>query len=558
MSKLLIWMLAGCGIVIALDVGWWLYAPHSFAECILHYAAALANAHEVVGELCEARFPSDKTLDGLAAKSHVIAFWIVFAAAFFAALAAIKWYLSKRNVSGLASNIQAKMQQKHAELPAPEVAVVTTAADPTTVRIEASILDPMNRLIEDRSAHESRLREEPENFLSTAFTKLFSIFSFRGRANRSFYVCWCLLAMTVVIAPALAPFTAEARSIRGWITIFVVYLSLVVQVRRLHDLSLRGWFVIFGLIPYVGAFGLLFYSCFNPGNAESNRFGEPPSKSSGHVIPLLVTLACVVLLTAVVNFVWKAPTIKIKPVASTVPLVSAKPLGDASKIISAPATLQTLEAKTASEIYLANAESVVVIESFDAKGKLEKLGSGVVLPGGTVATNCHVLENGSAFEVVDSDKTHGALLRYRNNKRDVCGLAVPGLSRRAITFGTVRDLKIGESVYAIGSPEGLNLTLSAGIVSGLRAYNNGQYIQTTAAISPGSSGGGLFDQSGKLVGLTTFFVGKGQNLNFALPVEWVKEILVDVNADRPVRTMQATPSPPHGFVVEATGQVGRN
>jgi tetratricopeptide (TPR) repeat protein len=79
-------------------------------------------------------------------------------------------------------------------------------------------------------------------------------------------------------------------------------------------------------------------------------------------------------------------------------------------------------------------------------------------------------------------------------------------------------------VYAIGAPEGLELTFSEGIISSLRDFDGSQYIQTSAAISQGSSGGGLFDTEGRLVGITAFFIAEGQNLNFALPAGWIAEL----------------------------------
>ena len=66
--------------------------------------------------------------------------------------------------------------------------------------------------------------------------------------------------------------------------------------------------------------------------------------------------------------------------------------------------------------------------------------------------------------------------------------------------------------------------MSEGLISSLRPYEGSQYIQTSAAISPGSSGGGLFDDQGRLVGITTFQIIEGQNLNFALPVDWIGEL----------------------------------
>lgn len=90
-------------------------------------------------------------------------------------------------------------------------------------------------------------------------------------------------------------------------------------------------------------------------------------------------------------------------------------------------------------------------------------------------------------------------------------------------MGKAASLKIGEAVYAVGAPQGLELSLSDGIVLQLRG-SSPPFIQTTAAISPGSSGGGLFDSEARLVGFTTLYIDSGQSLNFAMPVEWLTDI----------------------------------
>lgn len=184
----------------------------------------------------------------------------------------------------------------------------------------------------------------------------------------------------------------------------------------------------------------------------------------------------------------------------------------------------TVHAKSASDIYEQAAKSTVVVENIDAKGKAQGMGSGVVLADGDVVTNCHVIKGANTLKVRIGDKEYPATLRYSDWDRDVCSLSVAGLSAQAVVVGNTKTLKVGAKVYAIGAPKGLELTLSDGIVSSLREVEGGRYIQTTAAISPGSSGGGLFDENGALVGLTTFYFAEGQNLNFAVPVEWVKEL----------------------------------
>ncbi len=184
----------------------------------------------------------------------------------------------------------------------------------------------------------------------------------------------------------------------------------------------------------------------------------------------------------------------------------------------------TVHAKTANEIYEQAARSTVVVENIGDKEKIHAMGSGVVLADGYVVTNCHVVKGASQLKVRIGAKEHSATLRYSDWDRDVCSLSIAGLGASAVVVGSTKTLKVGAKVYAIGAPKGLELTLSDGIVSSLREVEGGHYIQTTAAISPGSSGGGLFDENGELVGLTTFYLTEGQNLNFAVPIEWVKDL----------------------------------
>ena len=113
-----------------------------------------------------------------------------------------------------------------------------------------------------------------------------------------------------------------------------------------------------------------------------------------------------------------------------------------------------------------------------------------------------------------------ASLLARNDERDLCLLFVDELpappAAQAVRIGAAKALSIGEEVYAVGAPAGLELSLSRGIVSQLRGAfgkRSAPLVQTDAAISPASSGGGLFNQAGELVGITTF-KWRGESLNF--------------------------------------------
>jgi len=183
-------------------------------------------------------------------------------------------------------------------------------------------------------------------------------------------------------------------------------------------------------------------------------------------------------------------------------------------------------ALTPSEVFEKVKDAVLVVKVLDAQGISKSQGSGVILPNGKVATNCHVVRNGKSFQVGRDEKFIPATLHAVDLDTDLCLLEVNGISAKPAVLGQAATLKIGEAVYAVGSPKGLELSLSNGIVSQLRGAAP-PIIQTTAAISPGSSGGGLFDAEGRLVGITTFYFEDGQSLNFALPVEWLANIQPD-------------------------------
>ena len=167
--------------------------------------------------------------------------------------------------------------------------------------------------------------------------------------------------------------------------------------------------------------------------------------------------------------------------------------------------------------------SVVVVKILDPQGEVIGLGSGVILPSGKVATNCHVVKRGYSYEVGRGKQLVSAFLDSEDLGKDICVLAGKRINGKPAQFGKTADLKVGDTVYAVGAPLGLELSISEGIVAQLRG-GPPPLIQTTAAISFGSSGGGLFDSEGRLVGLTTFQVRGGQSLNFALPVEWIDDV----------------------------------
>ena len=177
-----------------------------------------------------------------------------------------------------------------------------------------------------------------------------------------------------------------------------------------------------------------------------------------------------------------------------------------------------------SQIFAVDSPSIVVIVAYGEDGKAIALGSGVVIAKDTVVSNCHVIEKANSASVLYKNKSLAAALHYADSERDLCSFTVKGLSAQPVRMGFTSQVQVGDAAYAIGAPEGLELTLSGGLISSLRKIPGGVVLQMTTPISPGSSGGGLFDSEGRLIGITSYYMKGGEQLNFALPVEWVKNL----------------------------------
>lgn len=180
-----------------------------------------------------------------------------------------------------------------------------------------------------------------------------------------------------------------------------------------------------------------------------------------------------------------------------------------------------------SEVFKKASPSIVVINAYGGEGSGGQQGSGVVIEQDLIATNCHVLQGNRRIVVAHADKYYEANLANADAARDLCILRTsPHLGPDAVpaSIGTTRGLEVGDRVVSIGAPQGLELSLSEGVISGLRFAEEHPLLQITTPISPGSSGGGLFDREGRLIGLTTLRLRDSQQLNFALPVEWISEV----------------------------------
>jgi len=180
---------------------------------------------------------------------------------------------------------------------------------------------------------------------------------------------------------------------------------------------------------------------------------------------------------------------------------------------------------TADQVYSKTNNAIVTIYTFDNNDNPISQGSGVVLnQKGWVVTNYHVYEGASKIVIKHANKivAYSTILAM-DAEKDILILKIADRSFPSIPIGNSALLKVGQKVYAIGSPLGLENTISEGIISGLRTNKEKteNFIQISAAISPGSSGGALVNAKGELIAITTSTIAKGQNLNFAIPVNQI-------------------------------------
>lgn len=179
---------------------------------------------------------------------------------------------------------------------------------------------------------------------------------------------------------------------------------------------------------------------------------------------------------------------------------------------------------TAQRIYKSSQDSVFLVYLNDSSGSPTALGSAFLVAKRTLVTNAHVADAGSPVLAVGPVRLPLKVVRI-DRKNDLAVLSVDvdlTSSPLPLASGTVSP---GEQVFAIGNPEGLEKTISQGIVSGLRKREDRNLLQITSPISHGSSGGPILNTHGEVVGVAVGTLEDGQNLNFAVPVSYVRSIL---------------------------------
>lgn len=196
-------------------------------------------------------------------------------------------------------------------------------------------------------------------------------------------------------------------------------------------------------------------------------------------------------------------------------------------LLSVYASAQTKAPITPAEIYDRTHLSVVVIVTSDKNHKPVGQGSGFIIAKDRVVTNHHVFENAANALVFFADGSSAAIdgVVADSAARDLVILFVQTGTRPQLQVGDELSVRQGDPVFAIGAPEGLQLSITNGIVSGFRQVEDQFRIQNTAPIAPGSSGGPLFDAGGRVAGVTTSLLSGAPGIYFSIGAGDVNRLL---------------------------------
>jgi hypothetical protein len=183
---------------------------------------------------------------------------------------------------------------------------------------------------------------------------------------------------------------------------------------------------------------------------------------------------------------------------------------------------------------------IVHVASLNRQGKVVSLGSGFVVdPAGVVVTSYHILRGAESAMVKTSDGEvydRIEVIEY-DIRRDLIVLKIrPFSPLHPLRLAAADQLSLGEDVAAVGNPQGLENSVSSGIVAGHRQAEGYRLIQTTAPVSPGSSGSPLLNMHGEVVGLISSQLAteRAQNLNFAVPIAYIRPLIEFPSSPVPV------------------------
>ena len=181
--------------------------------------------------------------------------------------------------------------------------------------------------------------------------------------------------------------------------------------------------------------------------------------------------------------------------------------------------------------------STVLLVMEDANGQPLSLGSGFFIRNNQVATNLHVVKGASrGYAKLVGQKTKYDIegVTAVDAERDLVILKISVSGTQVISLGDSDTVQVGSPIYAVGNPRGLEGTFSQGIISSIRKVGTDKILQLTAPISPGSSGGPVLNDKGHVIGVSVATFRGGQNLNFAIPSNYLKKLMEQIGPVKPL------------------------
>jgi len=175
------------------------------------------------------------------------------------------------------------------------------------------------------------------------------------------------------------------------------------------------------------------------------------------------------------------------------------------------------------------APGVVLIKGTTDSG--EVLGTGFIISAdGKIATNLHVIEGlkNGGVQLASGDKFDSFSVLAFDARKDIVIIKIPGFDLPSVALGNSNNVQVGEPVLVVGSPLGLQGSVTTGVVSSMRddpAGGGFKVLQTDASANPGNSGGPLVNRQAEVIGIVTFKIRGGENLNFAIPVNYLHGLM---------------------------------
>jgi len=195
--------------------------------------------------------------------------------------------------------------------------------------------------------------------------------------------------------------------------------------------------------------------------------------------------------------------------------------------------LQSLNAESIPDIVAHAKPAIIEVIAFDAKNRRLKTGTGFFITAdGVAVTNFHVIQGASSLTAMTNDGAFFAFegVLYKPQGVDLAILKFAAHDAHWLKLGRSDTAVEGQRLLVIGNPNGLQGTVSDGLIAAFREGRS--LIQITAPISLGSSGSPVLDESGQVIGVATLIEVKGQNLNFAIPVESLRDAIASLIAQQ--------------------------